>query len=91
MNRLGLKGTLLLGIFVPILIAFLIIAGLLFVNVGPLVSIRALGSNSLKELGDLPASENPSLPSTSWERRSSRKKPRGWPGRLKSTSKHIRA
>ena len=31
MNRLGLKGTLLSGIFVPILIAFLVIAGLLFV------------------------------------------------------------
>jgi HAMP domain-containing protein len=51
MNRLGLKGTLLLGIFVPILIAFLVISVLLFVDVGPLVSIRALGSNSLKELG----------------------------------------
>jgi len=51
MNRLGLKGTLLLGIFVPILVAFLVISVLLFVNVGPLISIRALGSNSLKELG----------------------------------------
>ena len=58
MNRLGLKGTLLLGIFVPILIAFLVIAGLLFVNVGPLVSIRALGSNSLKELGTASVKES---------------------------------
>ncbi len=58
MERLGLKGTLLLGIFVPILIAFLVITVLLFVNVGPLVSIRALGSNSLKELGDASVRES---------------------------------
>ncbi|HSO72145.1 MAG TPA: HAMP domain-containing protein [Thermodesulfobacteriota bacterium] len=58
MNRLGLKGTLLLGIFIPILIAFLIIAGLLFVNVGPWVSIQALGSNSLKELGEASVRES---------------------------------
>jgi HAMP domain-containing protein len=57
-NRLGLKGTLLLGIFVPILIAFLIISVLLFFDVGPLVSIRTLGSNSLKELGDASVRES---------------------------------
>jgi HAMP domain-containing protein len=51
LNQRSLMKALLLGIFVPILIAFLIITILLFVNVGPLVSIRALGSDSLKELG----------------------------------------
>jgi HAMP domain-containing protein len=51
LNQRSLQEALLLGIFVPILIAFLIITVLLFVNVGPLVSIRALGSDSLKQLG----------------------------------------
>jgi HAMP domain-containing protein len=51
LNRRPLKEALLLGIFVPLFIAFLVITVLLFVNVGPLVSIRALGSESLKELG----------------------------------------
>jgi HAMP domain-containing protein len=50
-NKLGLQEKLMVGIFVPILFAFLIIGGMLFVNVGPFISIRALGSNSLKELG----------------------------------------
>jgi HAMP domain-containing protein len=58
LNRRSLKEALLLGIFVPILIAFLIIAGLLFVNVGPLVSIRSLGSESLKELGTASVKES---------------------------------
>ena len=43
LNRRSLKEALLLGILVPILIAFLIIAVLLFINVGPLVSIQDLG------------------------------------------------
>jgi HAMP domain-containing protein len=51
MNRLDLQKKMMIGVFVPILVAFLIIGGMLFVNVGPFVSIRALGSNSLKELG----------------------------------------
>ncbi len=58
MNRQGLKKTLLLGIFVPILVAFLIIADLLFLNMGPWVSIRALGSDSLKELGAFSVKES---------------------------------
>jgi len=51
MNRLGLLQKLMLGIFVPILLAFLVIAGMLFVSAGPFVSIKQLGSNSLRELG----------------------------------------
>jgi HAMP domain-containing protein len=58
MNRLGFQGKLLVGIFIPILFAFLIIGGLLFVSVGPFVSIRALGSNSLKELGSVSVRES---------------------------------
>jgi HAMP domain-containing protein len=50
-NRLGLLQKLMVGIFVPILVAFLVIGGMLFVSVGPFVSIKQLGSNSLKELG----------------------------------------
>lgn len=51
MNRMGLQEKLMIGIFVPILVAFLIIGAMLLVSVGPFVSIRALGSDSLKELG----------------------------------------
>ncbi len=51
MNKMGLQERLMIGIFVPILAAFLIIGGMLFVSMGPFVSIRALGSDSLKELG----------------------------------------
>ena len=58
MNKLGLQGKLMVGIFVPILVAFLIIGGMLFVSVGPFVSIRALGSNSLKELGSASVRES---------------------------------
>ena len=58
MNNLGLQEKLMVGIFVPILVAFLIIGGMLFVSVGPFVSIRALGSNSLKELGSASVMES---------------------------------
>lgn len=58
LNRRSLKSALLLGIFVPILIAFLIITVLLFVNLGPLVSIRGLGAGSLKELGTASVKES---------------------------------
>lgn len=58
MNRLGLHGKLMVGIFVPILVAFLIIGGLLFVSIGPFVSIKTLGSNSLKELGSASVMES---------------------------------
>jgi HAMP domain-containing protein len=58
LNQRRLQEALLLGIIVPILIAFLIITVLLFVNVGPLVSIRALGSESLKELGTASVKES---------------------------------
>ncbi len=51
MNKLGLQGKLMVGIFIPIIIAFAIIGCMLFVSLGPFVSIRALGSNSLRELG----------------------------------------
>jgi HAMP domain-containing protein len=52
MNRLGLLQKLMVGIFVPVLVAFLVIGGMLFVSVGPFVSIKQFGSNSLKELGE---------------------------------------
>ncbi|MBM4340207.1 MAG: HAMP domain-containing protein [Deltaproteobacteria bacterium] len=58
MNQLGLQEKLMIGIFVPILVAFLIITALLFVSVGPFVSIRALGSDSLKELGSASVRES---------------------------------
>lgn len=58
MNKLELQKKLMIGIFVPILVAFLIIGGMLFVNVGPFVSIRALGSNSLKDLGSASVRES---------------------------------
>lgn len=58
MNKLGLQEKLMVGIFVPILVAFLIIGGMLFVSVGPFVSVRALGSNSLKELGSASVRES---------------------------------
>lgn len=57
-NGLGLQKKLMIGIFVPIVIAFLIIGGMLFVSVGPFVSIRALGSNNLKELGSASVRES---------------------------------
>ncbi len=50
-EKLGLQGRLMVGIFVPVIIAFLIIGAMLFISVGPFVSIRTLGHNSLKELG----------------------------------------
>ncbi len=54
-SGLGLLQRLILGIFVPILLAFLIIGVMLFVsiNLGPVqfVSIKDLGFNSLNELG----------------------------------------
>ncbi len=58
LNQRRLQEALLLGILVPILIAFLIITVLLFVNLGPLVSIRALGSQSLKDLGTASVKES---------------------------------
>ena len=58
LNRRSLKDALLLGIFFPILIAFLVITVLLFVNLGPLVSIRSLGADSLKELGTASVKES---------------------------------
>lgn len=58
MNTLELQRKLMIGIFVPILVAFLIIGGMLFVSVGPFVSISALGSNSLKELGSASVRES---------------------------------
>jgi HAMP domain-containing protein len=58
MNKLELQKKLLVGIFVPILVAFLIIAGMLFVDVGPLVSIRGLGSSSIRELGSASVRES---------------------------------
>lgn len=52
---MGLLARLILGIFVPILLAFLVIGTMLFVSVdvGPVqfTSIRGLGLNSLNELG----------------------------------------
>lgn len=54
-SKLGLLQKLMLGIFVPILLAFLIIGGMIFVSINlgkvQFLSIRDLGSNSLKELG----------------------------------------
>jgi HAMP domain-containing protein len=58
MNKLGLQEKLMVGIFVPILVAFLIIGGMIFVSVGPFVSIRAFGSDSLKELGSASVRES---------------------------------
>jgi hypothetical protein len=58
MKSLGLQGKLMVGIFVPIIFAFFIIGGMLFVSVGPLVSIRSLGSNSLNELGSASVRES---------------------------------
>jgi HAMP domain-containing protein len=58
MNKLELQEKLMVGIFVPILAAFLIIGGMLFVSVGPLVSIAGLGSNSIKELGSASVRES---------------------------------
>jgi HAMP domain-containing protein len=57
-NGLGLLQKLIVGIFVPILGAFLVIGGMLFVSVGPFVSIKQLGSNSLKELGEASVKES---------------------------------
>ncbi|MGD0232262.1 MAG: HAMP domain-containing protein [Syntrophorhabdales bacterium] len=58
MNKLGLLQKLMVGIFVPILVAFLVIGGMLFVTVGPFVSVKQLGSNSLKELGEASVKES---------------------------------
>ena len=60
-NKFGLQGKLMSGVFIPIVFAFLIIGGLLFVSVGPLVSIRSLGSNSLNELGSASVKESTAL------------------------------
>jgi HAMP domain-containing protein len=57
-NKLELQKKLMIGIFAPILVAFFIIGGMLFVSAGPFVSIRALGSNSLKELGSASVRES---------------------------------
>ena len=58
MNRLGLLQKLMVGIFVPIIVAFLVIGGMLFVSVGPFLSIKQVGSNSLKELGEASVKES---------------------------------
>jgi HAMP domain-containing protein len=54
-SGLGLLPRLILGIFVPILLAFLIIGVMLFVSINlgqvQFISIKDLGSNSLNELG----------------------------------------
>ena len=60
-NKFGLQGKLMSGVFIPIVFAFLVIGGLLFVSVGPLVSIRSLGSNSLNELGSASVQESTAL------------------------------
>jgi HAMP domain-containing protein len=60
MNVLGLQGKLMVGIFVPILLAFSIIGVMLFLSVGPFVSIKGLGSASLKELGSASVKESTS-------------------------------
>jgi HAMP domain-containing protein len=61
----GLLQRLILGIFVPILLAFLVIGILLFVslNLGPVrfTSIRDLGFNSLNELGAASLKESTAL------------------------------
>ena len=58
MNVLGLQGKLMVGVFVPILIAFLVIGIMLFISVGPFVSIKSLGSAGLKELGSASVKES---------------------------------
>jgi HAMP domain-containing protein len=58
MNRLNIMQKLTVGIFVPILVAFLVIGGMLFVSVGPFVSFKQLGSASLKELGEASVKES---------------------------------
>jgi HAMP domain-containing protein len=58
MNVLGLQGKLMVGVFVPILIAFLVIGIMLFISVGPFVSIKSLGSAGLKELGSASVRES---------------------------------
>lgn len=60
MSVLGLQGKLMVGIFVPILLAFLVIGLMLFVSIGPFVSIKGLGSSSLKELGSASVKESSS-------------------------------
>jgi HAMP domain-containing protein len=58
----GLLQRLILGIFIPILLAFLIIGGMLFVSINfggvQFVSVRDLGFNSLSELGDASLKES---------------------------------
>ena len=60
-SKMGLQGKLMFGVFIPIVFAFLVIGGLLFINMGPLVSIRALGTNSLNELGSESVKESTAL------------------------------
>ncbi len=61
-SETGLLPRLILGIFVPVFLAFLIIGGMFFVslNVGKVqfTSIRGLGLNSLKELGSATLKES---------------------------------
>jgi HAMP domain-containing protein len=61
MGKLGLQGKLMFGVFIPIVFAFLVIGGLLFISLGPLVSIRSLGTNSLNELGSESVKESTAL------------------------------
>jgi HAMP domain-containing protein len=60
-NKFGLQGKLMLGVFIPIVFAFLVIGCLLSISVGPFVSIRSLGSNSLNELGSASVRESTAL------------------------------
>ncbi|OPY69825.1 MAG: nitrate/nitrite sensor protein NarX [Syntrophorhabdaceae bacterium PtaU1.Bin034] len=58
----GLLARLVLGVFVPILLAFLIIGGVLFLGISighfQFASIRGVGLESLKELGDMTLKES---------------------------------
>lgn len=61
MSTMGLQGKLMFAVFIPIVLAFLVIGVLLFVSIGPLVSIRSLGTSSLTELGAESVKESTAL------------------------------
>jgi len=89
---MGLLPKLLLGVFIPILIVFILIGIMIFYSLDlggiRLTSIKEIGSESLKELNATSLKES-TPPWTAWGRRSSRRRPWMWRHRLRRISDSI--
>jgi len=86
---IGLLPKLLMGVFIPIVLAFVVIGIMLFHNTNvtgvKLNSLKGIGSGSLTELSRVSLEESKNS-WTSWRSRSSKRKRWMWRLRLKSMS-----